>query len=266
MFASSAAYARPSNPAFLGIGLRDLQGQVTANGSALGPCLVESVTRGSGANEAGLLPGDMLVSIDDIPVPSCALVQQVIQARNAGDTVTIALRRHGRPLTIDAPLITRDEILRRRIVGQPVGGTEVWSVAQQRPVDLGALRGRISIVGWFDRSCDGCAQVFAQIASRSRAHAAELGVPVTALGVTTGDPVLARHANLPTLEVPLALAEPHVYEEFTIPDRERIHFMIVDPRGVVQYVTPVAPRSEDVAAVLDELFAAAARAAQRPSH
>lgn len=262
MLAATSAYAKPSNPAFLGIGMRDLQGQSATSGVVLGPCMVESVTRGSGAKEAGLLPGDMLISIDGTPVPSCDAVQRVIQARQPGDTVRIALRRYGRPLRLEATLVSRDEILRRRLVGQPIGATDVWAVDQQRFVDLGALRGKLAIVGWFDRSCDGCAQVFSRIASWSREQGDRLPVPAVPLAVTIGEPG-PRDPSVPALEVPLALAAPGVYEEFTIPDRERIHFIVVDPRGVVQYATPVAPKGDDAAAVLDELFAAAEQAARR---
>jgi hypothetical protein len=262
MAAATAAYAKPSNPAFLGIGMRDLQGMSTTQGVVLGPCLVESVTRGSGAMEAGLLPGDMLVSIDGVSVPSCDVVQRVIQARQPGDTVKIVLRRYGRPMTVDATLVARDEILRRRLVGQPLGALSVWSVDQERALDLGAFRGRVTILGWFERSCDGCAQVFSRLATWSRVQDDRLPVPVVALGVTRGAPG-PRDPSLPALEVPLALAAPEIFEELTIPDRERIFFIVVDPRGVVRYVTPVAPKGDDLEAVLDELFAAATQAARR---
>ena len=48
-----------------------------------------------------------------------------------------------------------------------------------------------------------------------------------------------------------------------ISDRERLGVIVIDGRGTVQYVGPIAPNSDDTDAVLDELFAAADQAARR---
>ena len=88
------------------------------------------------------------------------------------------------------------------------------------------------------------------------------GIPSMPLAVTRRRSRSRHHAGAcrPALDVPLALADPTLYEEFTIPDTERIHFMVIDCRGVVQYVAPIAPNADDTDAVLDELFAAAEQA------
>ncbi len=263
---TAIAVAKPSNPAFLGIGMRDLT-QPTASGTAVrtGPCLVESVTRGSGAKHAGLQPGDVIVTIDGVQVPTCDAVQKVVQARGPGDTVPIQVSRYGRPVSLTATLLSRDEILRRRHVGYPIGATDVFVLDEHRTYDLGALRGKTTIVGWFDRRCDGCKTVFTRIAewTRSQGDASKLAAPLVPIAVTAGDPDAKTSPIAGTLDVPLAIATPALYEEFTIPDAERIHFMVVDGRGIVQYVTPVAPNGEDTEAVLDELFAAAEQASRR---
>lgn len=259
----SAAQARPSNPAFLGIGMHDLQQSPTA-GTALGPCLVDTVTRGSGAKAAGLQAGDILTSIAGTPVANCDAVLKVVQAREAGDSVKIVVVRYGRPLTLEATLVSRDEILRRRFVGQPIGATDVFGVDDQRTYDLGSLRGKTTIVGWFDaRRCDGCNTVFTKLASWSRAQAGKPGIQPMPLAVTAGSPDPKQTTS--SFDVPLAYADPALYEEFTIPDTERIHFMVVDCRGVVQYVAPIAPNSDDTDAGMDELFAAAEQASRRTS-
>ena len=265
---ATGAAARPSNPAFLGIGMRDLGG-VPVGGppglGAIGPCQVESVTRGSGAKAAGLQPGDLLLTIDGAPVPSCDAVLRVVQAHEPGDLVPIDVNRYGRMLRLSAQLVSRDEILRRRLVGQPLGATALWAVEEGRAVDLGAARGRTTIVGLFDIArCDGCASVFTAVAGWTRGQAARgTALPMVGLAVTPGEPDLAPTRALPTLDVPLALAAPARFEELTIPDSERIHFLVVDCRGVVQHVAPIAPGADDTQAVLDELFAAAEQASRR---
>ena len=228
---STVANAKPSNPAFLGIGMQDAQsGSLHAGPPTIGPCMVLSVTRGSGAMAAGLQPGDLLHEIDGTPVANCDAVQKAVQAHEAGETVKVRVARYGKHLTLAATLLSRDEILRRRHVGQPIGATDVFVLDEQRTYDLGALRGKTAVVGWFDRRCDGCKAVFTKVAAWSRAQAGKGGAAPMPFAVTAGDPDNATQQALAigTLDVPLAIAEPALYEEFTIPDAERIHFMVVD--------------------------------------
>ncbi|MDX2090589.1 MAG: PDZ domain-containing protein [Kofleriaceae bacterium] len=260
------ADAKRSNPAFLGIGMHDMQGTPPGGGVAVGPCIVDSITRGRGATAAGLAPGDFLRAIDGQQVANCDAVLRVVQSHEPGDSVKIHVTRDGRPVQLTAELVSRDEILRRRLVGQPVVATELYAVEDTGSIDLSAMRGKTTIVGWFDaKRCTGCEAVFAKLAAWSRAQADKPGIarPMP-LAVTAGEPEHAKALRMPMLEVPLALAEPSLYEEFTIPDGERIHFTVVDCRGVINYVAPVAPNADDLDAVLDELFAASEQAARRP--
>jgi hypothetical protein len=258
------AEGKRSNPAFLGIGMHDAQGVPPAGGPAIGPCIVDSITRGSGAKAAGLASGDFMRAIDGVAVTNCDAVLRVVQSREPGDFVKIHVVRDGRPLQLSAQLVSRDEILRRRLVGQPIVATDLYSVEDKGSLDLSAMRGKTTIVGWFDaRRCNGCDAVFAKLAAWSREQADKPGIArPMALAVTAGDRENAKF--FPMLDVPLALAEPSLYEEFTIPDSERIHFTVVDCRGVINYVAPVAPTADDLDAVLDELFAASEQAARRP--
>lgn len=265
--ATTAAHAQAtrSNPAFLGIGMHDLQGQPPGGGPALGPCMIDSITRGSGAKAAGLGYGDVLRAFDGVPVANCDGVLRAVQAHEPGDVVKVSVQRDGRVVEVTAQLLSRDEILRRRLVGQPIVGTELYGVDAKASIDLSALRGKTAIIGWFDaQRCTGCAAVFAKLAAWSRAQADKPGIarPI-ALAVTAGDRDDVKAAHLPSLDVPLALAERSLYDEFTIPDGERIHFTVVDSRGVIDYVAPVSPTADDVDAVLDELFAASEQAARR---
>lgn len=260
--AASVADAKPSNPAFLGIGMHDVQGQQAGTGQALGPCMVDTITRGSGAKAAGLQSRDLLITIDGTAVTNCDAVLKVVQSHEPGDTVKIKVDRMGRPVVLTASLVSRDEILRRRFVGQSMGATQVFGADDQRGYDLGSLRGKTAIVGWFDVACTECRSVFTKLADWSRAQAGKPGVQLMPLAVMAGDPDVPTFRGM-NLDVPLAIADRELYEEFTIPDKERINFMIVDCRGVVQYVAPIAPNSDDTDAVLDELFAAAEQASRR---
>jgi len=68
-----------------------------------------------------------------------------------------------------------------------------------------------------------------------------------------------------TLDVPLFVTDFGTYDQFTFAaaSGDRINFMVVDHRGVVQHVALISPESDDVRASLDELYAAVEQASQR---
>ena len=259
---AGVASAKPSNPAFLGIEMHDAQPQ--GPGLPAGPCIVEKITRGSGAKAAGLQRGDVLQSFDSTQVMNCDAVLRVVQGHEAGDSVSIGVLRGTRTVKLTATLWSRDEIMRKRLVGQPIMATDLYGVSDSRSVDLSSARGKTQIVGWFDvRRCSGCTSVFGKLADWSRAQAGKPGFPPMPLAVTPGDPNEAKILTPIGLDVPLALAEREVYESMVVPDGERINFMVIDCRGVVQYVAPIVPNGDDTDAAIDELFAAAEQASRR---
>lgn len=267
-FASSAAASdQLSNPAFLGIGMNDIPSQ-----GLPATCQVTNVTRGSGAKAAGMVSGDVIRAIGGKAVPDCNAVLAAVQARAPGDVVEVIVQRRFETLTLKATLMSRDEILRRRLVGAPVVSTELFAVDEDTTFDLSANRGKTTIVGWFDPKCVRCDTVFTKLSDWTKKQADKPGAPPLPLAVTRpADPNLrakevARSSTFKStatkIDVPLALAEAPVYDEFTLPDVERVHFTVVDCRGVVQYVAPVAADGADTDAAMDELFAAAEQASR----
>jgi hypothetical protein len=268
-FAASSAVASDqlSNPAFLGIGMNDLQ-PMPGVPSQPTTCVVSNVTRGSGAKAAGVASGDVIRTIGGKVVANCDAVLRAVQSHVPGDTIDIDVLRAGHIVKLRATLLSRDEILRRRLVGSPVATTELFAVDEDRTFDLSANRGKTTIVGWFDPRCTGCKGVFAKLAAWAKKQDDKPGAPPMPLAVTrdiSESPKEARakyKSQASSLDVPLALADPMVYDEFTLPDVERVHFTVVDCRGVVQYVAPVAADGADTDAALDELFAAAEQASR----
>lgn len=256
-----------SNPAFLGIGMNDIPSPVVSS-----TCQVSNVTRGSGAKAAGMTSGDIIRSIGGKTVADCNAVLATVQAHTPGDVVEVEVFRRGMTLTLKATLMSRDEILRRRLVGAPVAATELFGVDEDRTFDLSANRGKTTVVGWFDPKCARCDSVFAKLSDWSKKQVDKPGAPPLPLAVTRpADPGsrakdVAKSSTFKgtatKLDVPLALADAPVYDEFTLPDVERVHFTVVDCRGVVQYVAPVAADGVDTDAAMDELFAAAEQASR----
>jgi S1-C subfamily serine protease len=66
--------------------------------------LVEVVTPGTGADQAGLQPGDLVVSIDGAPVQSGGDLAAQIQTHQPGDTVELEVVRGGEQVTVSVTL------------------------------------------------------------------------------------------------------------------------------------------------------------------
>jgi peroxiredoxin len=258
-----ASAGKASNPAFLGIGMED------AGGS--GPCTITTIEEGSGAEAALLQAGDAIERLDAAPVGSCDALVGMITSRAPGTVIRLDVRRHGQPLKLKAELLTRDEILRRRLVGQPMPATELLRVEDRALVDLSAVK-RTTIVAWYPTSCGGCDAALGAVARWSRERK-DRRAPVDVVAATadisfrrsTAENFEQLRLVQRSLDLPLLVADYGVYLQFAMKDGDRVHFLVIDARGVVQYVAPVVPEAEDAGAALDELYAAAEQAARRTS-
>ncbi len=85
-------------PGFLGV-----RGEDAPTGEAAGAVIVE-VTPGSGAEDAGLKPGDVVSEVDGLPVTGIVDLAARIRDREAGDQVVLTVRRDGETLEITATL------------------------------------------------------------------------------------------------------------------------------------------------------------------
>jgi hypothetical protein len=255
--ATSASANKASNPAFLGVGMEDSGGVRGA-----GPCTITSIEQGSPAEAAALQPTDVFDKLDGTPIPNCDALISLITARAPGTIIELDIRRHAQPLKVKAQLMTRDEILRRRLVGQSPAA-DLIRVDDRALVDLGTVK-RTTIVGWFPISCAGCDAVFAEVARWSRERK-DRRAPVAVMAATADlaghrsarDSVEHLRTMRRSLEVPLLAADYDTYARFAMKDVDRVHFMVIDCRGVVQYVAPVVPDVDDTRAALEELYTAA---------
>ncbi len=266
-FAADANAAPSSNPAFLGI-------QMQSRGNV--GCEVSAVTRGSSAEDAGLREFDLIVAIDGVPTPRCDLLQTEIISKSPGQVVRLDVRRSER-VVITATLSTRAEVLHRRLVGQPMESIEASDADDDKhELDLAVTRGKTTVLGWFLLDgCSGCSAVFDRVADgiAQRLKTAEnppallavTSLPASPSYVMPGVPAAAT-AGPPrkrygfTSTVPLALTSKQAFEELAIDDPLRIHFVVVDCRGIVRFVAPIAPGSDDIDAAVDEVLAAVEQA------
>jgi hypothetical protein len=262
--ATAAASPRVSNPAFLGIRMQDL--------SVHGPCMVDAATHDGPAELAGLRQGDIVMSIDDKPIIDCNALLAEITSHVPGEAVAVRIQRNAAPIIAKVQLTTRDAML-RNVIGKPMIGTNLVGVEDGAHYDLSALHGTVAIVGLYDPACVDCGALFTKFGNWARDRARK-GEPQILVLAVTADAVNRDLKMLQkSIDVPLATGafggqaadvDASLFgRELVLSDRERLGVLVIDGRGTVQYIAPIAPNSDDSEAVLDELFAAADQAARR---
>jgi membrane-associated protease RseP (regulator of RpoE activity) len=250
-----------SNPAFLGVSMSDI--------GPSGPCRIGEVTPDSGAAQAGIRYGDLVIALDATPIANCDGLVKSIQAREPGQPVKIQVQRNGAALTLETALPSRADVLRKRFVGKPVPLKTLTRVDDLKTADLTG-RGKTTIIGWYDQSqCASCASAFSTISDWVRNKGSRTNISVMGVTASRGglEPEALDHLKKAErrMDVPLLIADPETFSELSINDVKRIHFMVIDCRGIVSYTAPLKPDADDRDAVLEELYAATEQAARRAS-
>ncbi|HUS31309.1 MAG TPA: PDZ domain-containing protein [Kofleriaceae bacterium] len=278
--AASAAPSTQSNPAFLGIAMVDFAGG----------CEITGITRCSPAEDGGLRDSDLVVGMDGNALvdphtapqqrrSSCDVLREKIMAHAPGDVAAFELRRNGRPATVKVTLSTRADVQHRCFVGQAVPGLETKDIDNpDHEIDLGELRGKTTVLAWFrlDR-CISCGSVIDKVADGIRDRIKDETPDVIGITAHNSDPlqstlvspgqvrVVGSARPFPTRSgfgstLPLLVAEEDEFSQVTLQESDRVQFMVVDCRGIIRFVAPLAPGSEDLEAAVDEVLAAVEQA------
>ena len=88
------------DPGRLGIGIEDAPEEMLSRFDLSGGVLVRSVEPGSPADEAGLMPGDVITAVGSEPVRSTEDLIEIVADLDAGASVPLRLMRRGSPLFI----------------------------------------------------------------------------------------------------------------------------------------------------------------------
>lgn len=251
MLTPASAAPRQSNPAFLGIGF----------GNGPFGCVVAEVTTNGPAADAGLLTGDTILAFDALPLDPkqpCEQLVANITTHAPGDRVRIDVDRHGIHVDMLATLATRADMVQRR-VGKRIGTTDLVDVDDPRQhYDLGERTGKTYVVGWFTERCSGCARVFDRIADGLKARASSaFELAVTPRDDFDGSTAVRKGFASP---VALAVADSATFGSLAMVDPDRAFFMVIDCKGIVRLVTPIAPDSDDLDGAIDEVLAGATQA------
>ena len=278
---AAAAPSNRSNAAFLGIAMNDFAGG----------CLITNITKCSPAEDAGLRVDDMVMAIDGKPLtdlnatPSarrsaCDVLRERILEHTPGDIAAFDLRRVGKHATIKVTLSSRADVQHRCFVGQSLPALEAKDIDNPtREVDLAEQRGKTTVLAWFrlDR-CVGCGKLIDKVSDGIRGRITEETPEVIAITAHDSDPlqsthslVAGQHRIVTSVQpfpkrsafgstLPLLVAEEDDFAQLTLQENNRVQFMIIDCRGIVRFVAPLAPDSDDLDAALDEVLAAVEQA------
>jgi serine protease Do len=87
--------------AYLGIMIRDIDGNLTKDKhlKISEGAYVDSITENSAAGQAGIKAGDVVVSVDDVPIQKSAGLLEQIGRHRPGDEVTVTVNRSGKELS-----------------------------------------------------------------------------------------------------------------------------------------------------------------------
>jgi putative serine protease PepD len=94
--------------AFLGVALSD--GTAEVDGAVRRGAVVEEVTPGTPAAQAGLRAGDVVVGIDGDPVRGAESLTAFVRARAVGEQVELSVARDGRTATVAVTLVERPDV------------------------------------------------------------------------------------------------------------------------------------------------------------
>jgi hypothetical protein len=245
---------RQSNPAFLGIGF----------GQGPGGCTIESVTPNGPAADAGIHTDDNILAFDEVPLDPkrpCDQLVAAITLHVAGDRVRIDFMRGPVHRNVTATLATRADVLQKR-VGEHVGPTDLVDVDDPRThYDLDDHH-KTMVVGFFDDRCLNCARVFDKISDGLKTRergARSMDGDVFVLAVTDRGYRDELHDLRKTFtsSVALAAADSETFQSLAMIEPDRAFFMVIDCKGIIRLVTPIAPDSDDLDAAVDEVLAGA---------
>jgi peroxiredoxin len=249
--AEAPATSTGLGPGWLGVELAKRE-----DGSA--GVLIRAVMRGSPADQAGVVPGDIVLSIDgeNVARPN-ELRERVISAR-AGTRVSLGVLRGNdtRLFAVHLEAVPNDdEVMQKNYVGAraPDFGA-LDSVQGSITPSLPALRGRVVVLEVWTSWCNIC-HVLAP--TLNGWHDRYAGQGVTVLGVTT-DPVAVASRTAGELQMSYPLASDgtghmlRAYRAYALPT-----LFVIDKQGTVRDVLIgySSPRLREIEALVRKLIA-----------
>lgn len=108
------AYELSDDRAFLGVGIMDINAQINAETGMTFGVFITEIYAGSGAEEAGILPEDIIYSINGNRIQNVTELFSVLDAATVGDTLRIQLVRDNELIETEAPLYSYKDVMEKQ--------------------------------------------------------------------------------------------------------------------------------------------------------
>jgi putative serine protease PepD len=91
----------PPTHGFLGIGFESVDGT---------PLIVQTTVPGSGAESAGIQPGDQLLTVGDLQQPTFGQIYQALESTRPGQQMPVTVERDGKSLEFSVELLSFTQV------------------------------------------------------------------------------------------------------------------------------------------------------------
>jgi peroxiredoxin len=208
---------------------------------------VRHVVRTSPAEKGGVKEGDRIVKVDAGPALRALDVTRAIAAHLAGETVTVAVMREGREVTLKVTLEPRpsaDEMLRMDHLGSVAPAWQNVTPIGAAPKSLSDLRGRVVVLDFWATWCGPCRLVAPKLSALQARFGAQ---GLTVVGVTTDEAETAAAFGQRTdMKYPIVVdAQADTSRAYGISNLPTL--FVIDKRGVVRDVSVGFDPSHDAA-------------------
>jgi Do/DeqQ family serine protease len=129
--------------AYLGIMIRDINGDLTKDQHLKinEGAFVDSITENSSAGHAGIRSGDVIVSVDNVPIQKSADLLEQIGRHRPGDQVNVTVNRSGKELSYEVTLANQKGVKKLNASNQQdmldVLGASFETIDQEKAEKLG---------------------------------------------------------------------------------------------------------------------------------
>ncbi len=191
----SSNTAPNSSPPWLGVSLEP--GKTGA--------LVKMVIPDSPAATAGIVAGDEITSVADVPVKTPAELIATVRTLGVGRTVRVDYEHEGKARNKMVTLVARpdpQELTRKRVIGKAVPAFALEPVAGSAPTSSTGLKGQVVVLEFWATWCGACRASHPKLSEYAKSRR---GKGVTVVAVSDEEPKdLKAYADVITPEFTIA--------------------------------------------------------------
>lgn len=243
-------------PGWLGVGLRDVEGEEATKAGIEGRAArVKHVFRGSPAEKAGVLRGDIVLEVAGAKLKAGTpeMIARV-KSHSKGETLKLLLRRDGDDLAYEVSLgdvPDRKSMLEDEWLNRPLPALPLESLTTTKALDLGTLKGKVLIIDAWATWCGPCKRAMPLLEELQTRYAKQ-GLKV--VGVSDEDrPVLEKFVRNRPVGYEIA-HDPEGSVASTLFVSSLPTFLLVDREGTIRHVLYGTPGAQELEKTLKPML------------